>query len=307
METGRIIHGRFFVGEQSRLRCLRLPAAGVCLGAFAGDAVTVQRGLGKQVESCGRKTEFVLRGRQAAFVAFHGVGESSGFVVGRVMADTASKAGGLPFWSVFAIGGLVIVAAIFVVRGGQHFLGGILGGKKKPAVIQTASEKPVATQERPLARPTQPPRVAEKSKASETNGTPGESQAEELYCTGYIVLPTGPIVCLSDGSEFEGIADGVQSVSRKAVVISGKSYPVRRYKPKPLEPGRAVEVAPAPVPVVSSPPVVTYQEQKPINQAIILPAIHAQGGTPPPRLNGFGSMNRQFSQGRQNEQAHDER
>jgi hypothetical protein len=68
METGRIIHGRFFVGEQSRLRCL---------GSLAGDAVAIKRNLGKQVECVRRKAELMLRQRQAAFVPFHGVNQAA--------------------------------------------------------------------------------------------------------------------------------------------------------------------------------------------------------------------------------------
>jgi len=222
-------------------------------------------------------------------------------VAGRVMADTANKAAGLPFWAVFVIGGLGILALIFTVRGGQHFLSGILGGKKKVVAVQAAPEKPAAVLERAIARPAIPPKEPEKPKAEERKAAADESQGEEIYCTGYIILPDGPIVSLSDGSEWAGLADGVQSVSRKSVVIAGKSYPLRRYHPKQVDPGRGMEVPPTPAPVVSSAPVVTYQESKPVNQAIILPAIHAQGGVPPPRLNGFGAMNRQFSPGRQNQ------
>jgi hypothetical protein len=106
-------------------------------------------------------------------------------------------------------------------------------------------------------------------------------------------------VFLSDGSEFEGVADGVQSISPKVVVISGRSYQVRRYKAKPLETARVSDIPPAPSMPAS--PVVSYQDSGPVNQAIILPSIHGQGGEPPPRLNGIGAMSRQFSQGRQNE------
>ena len=201
----------------------------------------------------------------------------------------------------FVIGGLGILALIFTVRGGQHFLSGILGGKKKVGAVQAASEKPMAIQERAIARPAIPPKQPEKPKPDERKAPADESQAEEIYCTGYIILPDGPIVSLSDGSEWQGLADGVQSVSRKSVVIAGKSYPLRRYHPKPVEPGRGLEVPPTPAPVVSSAPIVHYEESAPVNQAIILPAIHAQGGEPPPRLNGFGTMNRQFSPGRQNQ------
>jgi len=75
---------------------------------------------------------------------------------------------------------------------------------------------------------------------------------------------------------------------------------VHRYKPAPVEHSASIDIERAPI--ASSAPVVSYEKSKPINEAIILPAIHAQGGEPPPKLNGIGAMNRQFSHGRQNEQ-----
>jgi hypothetical protein len=77
METERIIHGRFIVGEQSRLRCLGCKPCLLCLGSLAGDAVAIKRNLGKQVECVRRKSELMLRQRQAAFVPFHGVNQAA--------------------------------------------------------------------------------------------------------------------------------------------------------------------------------------------------------------------------------------
>jgi hypothetical protein len=77
METERIIHGRFFVGEQSGLRCLGCKPCLRCLGSLAGDAVTIKRNLGRQVECVRRKSELMLRQRQAAFVPFHGMNQAA--------------------------------------------------------------------------------------------------------------------------------------------------------------------------------------------------------------------------------------
>src|ERR1035437_880306 len=54
------------------LRCRRLAASLLCLGLLAGDALTIPRNLGKQIERVRRKTELMLRQRLAALVSFHG-------------------------------------------------------------------------------------------------------------------------------------------------------------------------------------------------------------------------------------------
>ncbi|MDD5140529.1 MAG: hypothetical protein PHY43_09760 [Verrucomicrobiales bacterium] len=63
-----------FLGVKKRgLPCLRLAASLCSLGLLSGDALTVQRNLGEQIERVRRKSELVLRQRQATFVPFHGV------------------------------------------------------------------------------------------------------------------------------------------------------------------------------------------------------------------------------------------
>jgi hypothetical protein len=63
----------FLCGEERGLRCIGGAASLLCLGLLAGDALTVQRNLGKQIERVRRKSELVLRNWQAAFASFHGV------------------------------------------------------------------------------------------------------------------------------------------------------------------------------------------------------------------------------------------
>ena len=218
-------------------------------------------------------------------------------VAGRVMADTVSKAQGLPFWSVFVIGAAGIGVAIYVAHSGQHFIRGMLGGKKKPAIVQNVTDKLAKSPGPLLSRPGAADKPVQRADAAD--GVPAASETNEVYCTGYVLLRDGPVVFLSDGSEFEGVTDGVQSVAPKKVVISGKSYPVRQYRPKSVDPARAVDVPHPPVELGAQ--VVGYEDSTPINQAIILPAIHGQGGELPPRLNGIGQMTRQFAPNRQSE------
>ncbi len=129
--------------------------------------------------------------------------------------------------------------------------------------------------------------------------TNAPAPSDDVYCTGFCIFSNGPVIFLSDGTVLEGQADGIESVSPTAVFVRGKKYVVRRYRPAPCVPASPVDTAGG---TGQPQTTITYQEQKPVNQAIILPAIHAQGGTPPPRLNGIGEMNRRLSQGRQNEQ-----
>ena len=55
------------------MRFLRQVAGAFGFLAFAGDALPIKASILNQVERVRRKTEFVLRDRQAASVAFHGI------------------------------------------------------------------------------------------------------------------------------------------------------------------------------------------------------------------------------------------
>src|ERR1019366_9069571 len=58
-------------------------AALLCrLGLLAGDAVAIERNLGKQIEHVRRKAELVLRQRQAALVRFHGMCQAARWSAG---------------------------------------------------------------------------------------------------------------------------------------------------------------------------------------------------------------------------------
>src|ERR1017187_4072697 len=62
--------------EKRRLRCVGSKAQLIGLGALAGDALAIQRNRGKQIERVRRKTELMLRQRQAAFGSFHGINQA---------------------------------------------------------------------------------------------------------------------------------------------------------------------------------------------------------------------------------------
>jgi len=75
-----ILSGSLFAGwwrEQSGLRCLGVAAGAVCHGAFAGNAFSVESRFRNQPKGLGGKSKFMLRYRQAAFGAFHGVKRSN--------------------------------------------------------------------------------------------------------------------------------------------------------------------------------------------------------------------------------------
>jgi hypothetical protein len=132
-----------------------------------------------------------------------------------------------------------------------------------------------------------------------TPATNALAQSDEVYCTGFCIFSNGPVIFLSDGTVLEGQADGIESVSPTAVYVHGKKYVVRRYRPAPYVAPMSNDGTTGGTGQPQT--TIAYQESKPVNQAIILPAIHAQGGTPPPRLNGIGAMNHQFSQNLQSE------
>src|ERR1017187_4449213 len=59
--------------EKRGLRCIGGKAQLFCLGSLAADALAIKRGFGKEIERVRRIAELMLRQRQAAFSAFHGV------------------------------------------------------------------------------------------------------------------------------------------------------------------------------------------------------------------------------------------
>ena len=101
-------------------------------------------------------------------------------VAGRVMADTVSKAKGLPFWTIFVIAALGILVAAYLVHGGQHLMTGIFGGKKKNAVVQSAADKLVKAPKRPLPRITLSDTTAARTDAGGTDSTESKNYETDI-------------------------------------------------------------------------------------------------------------------------------
>ena len=112
-----------------------------------------------------------------------------------------------------------------------------------------------------------------------------EKQGPEVTCTGYFILRDKPTVFLSDGRTV--YADDVGRITRNSVICYGETF--RISVPHALTPATPVNVLPS----YSQPPDPGELRSKPVNEAIILPTIHARnyGTLPPARLNGIASMN----------------
>jgi len=222
-----------------------------------------------------------------------GVGISGGFKGDSNQQRKGIHVGWAVAGVVVVVGGLVMVPHLFG-KAASGWIGHVTTPPKSAA--QWAGLKPLPKEPVRFADGVAPsPTVLHAADTSPTN-TPAD--ADDVYCTGFCVLRDGPVIFLSDGSVLEGVADGVESVSKTAVVVHGKKYMVRRFHPSPNAPQMGNSMTEGNGQVQAT---VSYQEAPPVNQAIILPAIHGQGGTPPPRLNGIGAMNRQFSKNSQNQ------
>jgi hypothetical protein len=167
-----------------------------------------------------------------------------------------------------------------------------------PAVAQTTAASPVPSA---VAFAPATPAVFQSKISEPTNG---------IYCVGFCLIG-GPVTYLSDGSTVTP-DDGLEKIERNRVTIYGRVYPLKPFrnqdsKPAGLDsPSGASPFAVPPAPAVTSPTMPippAWTPLHPVNQADILPAIHAQGGAPPPVLNGFQRMAAPASpigQGRQN-------
>ena len=214
-------------------------------------------------------------------------------VSGRVMADVGTGAKGLPLWVIPVVGIAAIVAAIFGAKKGLHWLTSMFGGHKKtPALVAKITSPALPGLGSMAAAPAPVFPVP-----SGPEGTRLQVE-DELTCVGYVQVPGGGVVVfLSDGTDATSENDEVQyiNVRKREVKVNGqvlKIVPRRAFTEFPQ-----YDRGGNPSPVLS----LYSRPERPVNDAIILPAIHAQGGTPPPRLNGVGAMNRRVSQGQPNE------
>lgn len=86
----------------------------------------------------------------------------------------------------------------------------------------------------------------------------------EIWCTGYTFFNGKPICMMSDGSEIEE-QDGLQQIQRRFIIVAGRKIPIRA----------GVEPKYVPSPPRNYEAVARRLPPDPVNEAIILPTIHA--------------------------------
>ena len=191
-------------------------------------------------------------------------------VTGRGDADRGARKTGLPFWLLPALLAVVVGLVAWALIKGPHYVVAFFIHKAKPMaamVVPANTNRPATALPTPSLESTPP---VHRRSAEATN---------ELHCTGYVILHGQPQAFLSDGRTV-GPEDGLTLVKQNSVVFNGRELaiePVRSY----------YEYLP-PAPLVYDPPLPS--PPAPVNQAIILPAIHARELLPPPRLNGFSQL-----------------
>ena len=208
------------------------------------------------------------RGLAECYDTSAGVGVS-----GRVMADIGHKAKGLPVWLIPVVGIALIVGAIYGVKFGSQYLRGLLAGSKKPAATIQPAKKIVSAAKVPDGL------------ASDFQNLPVPTgdETNEVVCVGWCLLPGDAQVFLSDGRVASGRDNEVQYVRKHEVSVFGQRF---RVVPRPAYTS-VVDAPPRELdlnsPLIVSPP-------RPVNQAIILPAIHGVSPGPSPRVNGIANM-----------------
>ena len=249
----------------------------------------------------------------ALYDTMQGVG-----IAGRVVAKRELRGRSL-WWLVLPMAGFA-VAAWAVLTHVSEINHAVASGLGK--VLFHASTNMVAAVHLPQAAPSTVSQApAPLASISPTTATVHEGPVlgpteptNEVYCIGYCLF-RGPVAYLSDGSVVTA-DDGLQKIERARVTISGRVYPVRRLRnvdaavdfsaAPPHLAGLIFPPAPAvvssPAPAGSIPRSADDQQvAAPQERTTVTPAIHGQGGTPPPRLNGIATMGRQFSPNLQNQ------
>ena len=208
---------------------------------------------------------------------------------GRTGADTNSRKKGF-HWLWFVIGLPLIVWALL------HYLPILTVRYMNPHNSPPAKTLPAK-------------QTAPEMKLSDTNGAPTEEKppathkrpvtyqpqdddGQDLYCVGYTLLFGHPKVFLSDGSEWE--EPDVTQVTKHTVTINAVVYAIKPHRERYQT--QRPEYQPEPDNEYRQP---YATASRPVNEAIILPAIHGQGSSVPPRLNGISSMQRMSPGGRQ--------
>lgn len=185
---------------------------------------------------------------------------------GRSGADTNARKKGL-HWA-WVIVGLICLGVFLKYL--PAILNHFLSHKKSPPLIQTQLHKPAHETEKPES-PTEDENVLGAPKVRH------QVETNELYCDGYTLFPS-PEIFMSDGTSLLPV-DGLEKIGRNFVIVSGKKIPMRK-KPDLVFVPTPVVIFPQPS---ASPP-------RPVNDAEILPAIHANLPTGAERMSGIQSF-----------------
>lgn len=225
-------------------------------------------------------------------------------ISGRGAADTKErKKGGLPFWSMPLIVLAVLFAIGYGIKGGASYAVGLVNGKKHEKANSAKLSGPAKT----TAENTNRHRPSENSDAVPVERPEEISTGEtgRLVCRGYFIAGGNAVAFLSDGSTVDA-AGGLEKIERSRIKVAGAWLPLVSARNHYESAEAATIPAEHTKPVVSR---IAYADENfennvfnsqppaPVNEAIILPAIHNQGGLPPPRLNGISTMEKNSSAG----------
>ena len=196
--------------------------------------------------------------------------------------DANQKKSGLHI--AWLVGGIVLLVALLaaIPLGLRHlttpFLTNTMSGGRnlvpapavKPSAVVAPSPAPAAAAD-PLPR----------------SERPLASEADEVFCTGFSVIPS-PRAFLSDGSIVE--PPELTMITKNSVIVSGRTMKLRPQLSHITVPAVPVESG-----FLFDPP---FPAVKHVNQADVT-VIGVRGGRhqPPPRLGGFGSMQKTSPQG----------
>ena len=178
---------------------------------------------------------------------------------------------GLPTWTIPVIGVCVVIALCYGVKMGRNWLHDKLAPVTKPEITSAKSN-----QNKPAATGGFTPSVDSVSPAPMV----GSLIEPEVLCTGWMLVNGSPMVMLSDGTTITGKT--VTEMGNYHVMVAGVKYRMAKghafseYIPPPSNPADHVGQ-------VSS-------WSPPVNQAEVLPAIHAISPGPAGRAVSYNSQ-----------------
>ncbi len=219
-------------------------------------------------------------------------------LTGRMAADVGARRKGLPWWGILVV--IALVAYLFwrLLNGAGWLVGKTVSGAAKPAahVVQQSPAPKVSARDRDQLKRHTFDIEGSHSQLQQDVQTPlGDSpdDTNDVVCTGFAALGRDVMVFFSDGSTAYSDAGEVTQVSPHWVIAFGRRYRVIV--------GRSVSYAdsnsfsqrdrvdPQNASSFSDSQV---SDDRPVNQAIILPSVNSQASAmvPPPRLNGFSGQ-----------------